>query len=63
MTTDDNFSRFHKESEKNQVLQWNLNKDLEVNVDESTREAVRPTASYDLRNGAKVENSLTKSKI
>jgi hypothetical protein len=40
-----------------------LKKYLEVNVDESARAASQPTASYDLRNGAKVKNSLTKTKF
>jgi hypothetical protein len=40
-----------------------LKKDLEVNVDESARTATQPTASYNLRNGAKVKNSLTKTKF
>ena len=40
-----------------------LKKDLEVNVDESAGAATQPTASYNLRNGAKVKNSLTKTKF
>ena len=40
-----------------------LKKDLEVNVDESAWTATKPTASYDLRNGTKVKNSLTKTKF
>jgi hypothetical protein len=40
-----------------------LKKDLKVNADEFARAATQPTASYDLRNGAKVKNSLTKAKF
>ncbi len=37
---------------------------MEVNGDnESAGEATQPTASYNLRNGAKVKNSLTKTKF
>jgi hypothetical protein len=40
-----------------------LKKDLEVSVDESAGAATQPTASYNLRNGAIVKNSLTKTKF
>jgi hypothetical protein len=40
-----------------------LKKDLKANVDESAGAATQPTASYDLRNGTKVKNSLTKIKF
>jgi hypothetical protein len=45
------------------ILIFLLKKDLEVNVDESAEAATQLTASYDLRNGAKVKNSLTKTKF
>jgi hypothetical protein len=40
-----------------------LVRDLEVNVDESAGAASQPIASYNLRNGVKVKNSLTKTKF
>ncbi len=40
-----------------------LKKYLEVNVNESARAASQPTASYDLRIGAKVKHSLAKTKF